>query len=115
MEARPRPRSAPHLSFAAPEKYQLLRRRYQTVRDELAAHPEYAETFVPLPFNSGYFMCIRPLHVDAEQLRQTLLKDYSTGTINFGGILRIAFSATPTAKIAKLFENVDKAARALQA
>jgi aspartate/methionine/tyrosine aminotransferase len=95
------------------DKFNLLRRRYRAVRETLAAHPEYAEQFVALPFNSGYFMCIRPLRADAEQLRQTLLKDYSTGTINFGGILRIAFSATPTAKIAPLFENIYNAARGL--
>jgi aspartate/methionine/tyrosine aminotransferase len=96
-------------------KYELLRRRYETVRGVLAAHPEYAEAFVPLPFNSGYFMCIRPLEVDAEAVRQVLLKDYSTGTINFGGVLRIAFSATPTAKLPRLFENVYRAVLGLRA
>lgn len=97
------------------QKYELLKRRYQTVREILAAHPEYAREFAALPFNSGYFMCIRPLRVDAEALRQKLLKDYSTGTINFGGLLRIAFSATPTAKLAKLFENVYEASKAMRA
>ncbi len=92
------------------QKYDLLRRRYRTVREILAAHPEYAEQFVPLPFNSGYFMCVRPTEVDAEELRQKLLADYSTGTINFNGVLRIAFSATPTAKLPTLFENIYKAA-----
>jgi aspartate/methionine/tyrosine aminotransferase len=94
-------------------KYELLRRRYRTVREILASHPHYASEFVALPFNSGYFMCIRPVRVDAERLRQSLLKNYSTGTINFGGLLRIAFSATPTAKLAGLFENVYNAAREL--
>ena len=84
-------------------------------REILAAHPEYAQRFVPLPFNSGYFMCVRPLHVDAEALRKKLLADYSTGTINFGGVLRIAFSATPTGKLPKLFENLYKAAGELSA
>ncbi|MEO8482799.1 MAG: aminotransferase class I/II-fold pyridoxal phosphate-dependent enzyme [Acidobacteriota bacterium] len=92
------------------QKFELLAKRYRTVRDILATHPEYAARFVALPFNSGYFMCVRPLHVDAEALRQKLLADYSTGTINFGGILRIAFSATPTAKLPTLFENLYKAA-----
>jgi aspartate/methionine/tyrosine aminotransferase len=96
------------------QKYALLAKRYRTVREILAAHPEYAEQFVPLPFNSGYFMCIRPLHADAEQLRKKLLAEYSTGTINFNGVLRIAFSATPTAKLAKLFENIYKAAGELR-
>ena len=95
------------------QKYELLRRRYQTVREILGAHPEYAEQFVPLPFNSGYFMCVRPTRVDAEALRKRLLAEYSTGTINFNGVLRIAFSATPTAKLPALFENMDRAAREL--
>lgn len=95
------------------QKYDLLKKRYQTVRDILAAHPEYQERFTPLPFNSGYFMCVKP-KVDAEKLRQKLLTDYSTGTINFNGIIRLAFSATPTAKLPKLFENIYKAVGELQ-
>jgi aspartate/methionine/tyrosine aminotransferase len=95
------------------EKYNLLKKRYETVKQVLAAHPEYADQFVPLPFNSGYFMCVRPTKVDAEALRKKLLADYSTGTINFSGTLRIAFSATPTAKLPVLFENLYKAAREL--
>jgi aspartate/methionine/tyrosine aminotransferase len=94
------------------QKFELLKRRYDEVKRILAAHPEYREQFTALPFNSGYFMCIRP-KADSEKLRQKLLKDYSTGTINFGGILRVAFSATPTAKLEKLFENVYKAAKEL--
>jgi hypothetical protein len=58
-------------------------------------------------------MCIRPTKVDAEALRKKLLADYSTGTINFGGTLRIAFSATPTAKLPKLFDNIYRAAKDL--
>lgn len=96
------------------QKFDLLKKRYRTVRDILAAHPEYKERFSPLPFNSGYFMCIKP-KVDPEKLRQKLLADYSTGLINFGDILRIAFSATPTAKLPKLFENIYKAAGELAA
>jgi hypothetical protein len=84
------------------------------VRKELADHPEYSKTFAPLPFNSGYFMCVRPLGVDAEALRKKLLAEYSTGTINFNGVLRVAFSATPTAKIPALFANLNAAILALQ-
>lgn len=94
-------------------KFDLLKRRYDEVKRILAAHPEYKERFTALPFNSGYFMCIRP-KADPEKLRQKLLSDYSTGVINFGDILRVAFSATPTAKLAKLFENIYKASGELQ-
>jgi hypothetical protein len=33
--------------------------------------------------------------------------------VNFGGILRVAFSATPTEKIPKLFDNIFKAAQTI--
>jgi aspartate/methionine/tyrosine aminotransferase len=94
------------------QKFNLLKRRYLAVKEILAAHPEYKEQFSPLPFNSGYFMCIKP-KADAEKLRQKLLTEYSTGTINFGGILRLAFSATPTDKLPKLFDNIFKASKEL--
>ena len=94
-------------------KFNLLKRRYETVKNILTEHPEYQEQFQALPFNSGYFMCIKT-KADSEKLRQKLLTDYSTGTINFGGILRIAFSATPTDKLAKLFENIYKASKELE-
>ncbi len=92
------------------QKFNLLKIRYNAVKEILATHPEYREQFSPLPFNSGYFMCIQP-KVDAEKLRQKLLAEYSTGVINFGGVLRLAFSATPTDKLPKLFENIFQAAR----
>ncbi|MNC52879.1 hypothetical protein D3C75_1022500 [compost metagenome] len=33
------------------------------------------------PFNSGYFLCLKLLTVDAEKLRQHLLERYEVGTI----------------------------------
>jgi aspartate/methionine/tyrosine aminotransferase len=104
--------SSAEYSAEKKQKFDLLKKRYDEVRRILATHPEYQEQFTALPFNSGYFMCIRP-KADSEKLRQKLLKDYSTGTINFGGILRLAFSATPTGKLEKLFENVFKASKDL--
>ncbi len=87
-------------------KYETLKKRYDIIKQVFAAHPEYAETFEAMPFNSGYFMCIKPKGVDAEALRQKLIKDYSTGTIMLSGLIRVAFSAVPTEKLGKLFENI---------
>jgi hypothetical protein len=101
--------SSPGYAAEKQRAFDLLKARYDKVREILAAHPEYAEAFTAMPFNSGYFMCIKPVKADAEALRKKLLVDYSTGTVNFGGILRVAFSATPTGKIEKLFENIYKA------
>jgi aspartate/methionine/tyrosine aminotransferase len=105
--------SSPGYAAEKQRAFDLLKKRYDKVRTILDAHPEYAEAFVPLPFNSGYFMCIRPVKADAEALRKKLLADFSTGTVNFGGILRVAFSATPTDKLDKLFDNLFRAAREL--
>lgn len=92
-------------------KYELLRARYERVKQILADHPEYAEEFVALPFNSGYFMCVRLRRADPEQVRQKLLADYSTGVIAMSGIVRLAFSAVPLAQLSVLFENLFRAAR----
>ncbi|MFA4945030.1 MAG: aminotransferase class I/II-fold pyridoxal phosphate-dependent enzyme [Lentisphaeria bacterium] len=93
--------------------YELLKGRYEEIKRVLAAHPEYREEFVALPFNSGYFMCVKPLRADPERVRQKLLAEHSTGVCSLHGILRIAFSATPTAKIPALFANLYAACRAV--
>ncbi len=91
--------------------YSLLKGRYEEIKRVLAAHPEYREAFEPLPYNSGYFMCVRLKKADPEAVRQRLLADYGTGVINLCGILRLAFSATPTNKIATLFANLYAACK----
>ena len=96
------------------EKHATLERRYREVKRILRNHREYRESFTPMPFNSGYFMCVKPLGVDAEEVRALLVKKYSTGTIMLGGLLRIAFSSVPTAKLETLFANIDSAIRELK-
>ena len=103
-------------AFASPgyhdqkrEKYAVLKRRYHEIRTILRLHPEYAESFEVMPFNSGYFMCVRPKGVDAEVVRRRLIEGYSTGTIVLSGLIRIAFSTTPLAKLAQLFADVASA------
>ena len=91
------------------EKYAVLKARYLEIRKILKAHPEYAANFEPMPFNSGYFMCVKPLGVDAEKVRKHLIAKYSTGTIMLSGLIRLAFSTIPKTKLAKLFANVNAA------
>lgn len=94
------------------DKFTTLKKRYTTVCEILKKHPEYDEIFKPLPFNSGYFMCIRiNKDIDAEQLRQQLINKYSTGVIALGDLLRIAFSSTPTHLLDTLFNNIYKAGK----
>ena len=91
------------------EKYAVLKKRYGIIRRLLKTHPEWQDLFEPMPFNSGYFMCVKPKGVDAEAVRRQLIAKYSTGTIVLSGLIRLAFSTTPCAKLPALFSNVAAA------
>jgi aspartate/methionine/tyrosine aminotransferase len=91
------------------EKYEVLKRRYRKIRGIFASHPEYAGVFTALPYNSGYFMCVKMVSGDAEAVRQKLLSEYETGIIAFGDVVRVAFSSTPYDSLEKLFDNIYRA------
>jgi aspartate/methionine/tyrosine aminotransferase len=96
------------------EKYETLRQRYVRIRELFSASPEWAQSFTPLPFNSGYFMCVRPIGVEAETVRAKLLADFDTGVIVQAGLIRVAFSSVPIAQIEPLFTNLHAAICDLQ-
>lgn len=96
------------------EKYEVLKSRYLEIRRIFATHPEFKEAFEAMPFNSGYFMCVKPVKVDAEKVRKHLIEKYSTGTIMLSGLIRLAFSTVPKAKLETLFTNVYNAIKDLQ-
>jgi aspartate/methionine/tyrosine aminotransferase len=82
--------------------------RYLKVREVLRNHPEYLTYFEPLPFNSGYFMCVKLKDLNADTVWKTLLDKYSTGVICYSekNLFRLAFASTPTGQIEKLFNNI---------
>jgi aspartate/methionine/tyrosine aminotransferase len=90
-------------------KFRVLKKRYDAIRRILREHPEYAENFEAMPFNSGYFMCVRPIGVNAEDVRRHLIEKYSTGTIVLSGLIRLAYSTVPLAKLPRLFADVSAA------
>jgi len=93
------------------KKYDILEKRYSILKDTLN-NPKYSEYFEPLPFNSGYFMCLKlKKGLNAEEIRVHLLNKYSTGVIVFGEVIRLAFSAVPKSKIPDLVENIYNACR----
>ena len=93
------------------EKYDILKTRYSILKDTLN-NPDYSEYFEPLPFNSGYFMCLKlKKGLNTEELRVHLLNKYSTGVIALGEVIRLAFSAVPQSKIPDLVENLFNACR----
>ena len=92
---------------------EIIRERYLKVKEVLEAHPEYSDYFEPLPFNSGYFMCIMLKNLDPNTVWQLLLDKYDTGVICYGdkGLFRIAFASTPASKIEKLFDSIHSACK----
>lgn len=91
------------------EKFSTLRQRYREIRAILRKHKEYRDSFTAMPFNSGYFMCVKLRGADPEKTRKLLLEKYSTGTIMLSGLLRLAYSSVPTEKLEKLFANIHSA------
>ena len=75
----------------------------------LDGHPEYAEHFEALPFNSGYFMCVQVKGCPADTVRRILLERYDTGLIALGPLLRIAYSSLPKTQIPELFSRIHRA------
>lgn len=96
---------------AKKSKFDILKSRYEILRQSLN-DKKFSTYFEPLPFNSGYFMCVQLVKgLDAEAVRSHLLEKYSTGVIVFGSVIRLAFSAVPKAKIPELVENLYSACK----
>jgi aspartate/methionine/tyrosine aminotransferase len=93
------------------KKYDILKSRYTKLKDTIYL-PKYSEYIEPLPFNSGYFMCVRlKKGLDTEQVRTHMLNRYSTGVIVFGDVIRLAFSSVPRSAIPDLIENLYNACK----
>lgn len=89
------------------EKFETLQMRYREVKKIIQNHKEYSDVFTPLPFNSGYFLCVACNDdIDTEEVRQLLIQKYDTGIIALGNLIRIAFSSTPLQLLEKLFKNI---------
>jgi len=93
------------------EKYEILRKRYRKIKEILENRKDLGEYLRPLPFNSGYFMCLEVKNGKAEEIRRVLLEKYDTGVIALGNLLRVAFSSAPYGQLEKLFDNIYRAAR----
>jgi aspartate/methionine/tyrosine aminotransferase len=105
--------SHPNYNNSKKAKFDILKSRY-TILKETFKNTKYAEYFEPVPFNSGYFMCVSlKKGLNAEQVRLQLLNNYSTGVIVLGNVIRLAFSAVPQDKLPQLVENLYLACKDL--
>ena len=90
-------------------KFANMKQRYEAVKKALN-EKKYQKYFSPLPFNSGYFMCVQLAGgINSEIVRQVLIQKYSIGTISLDNILRLAFSSVAASDMNALFEGIYKA------
>lgn len=105
-------------AFKSPEyasqkaaKYNIMKQRYDAVK-EVLKDEKYKNYFTALPYNSGYFMCIKLAEgLEGEKMRKLLIEKYSIGVISLGNLLRIAFSAVAAKDIKELFEGIYNASK----
>ena len=96
------------------EKFRIMKERYQAV-NEVLQEEKYRKFFTALPFNSGYFMCVKLAEgLDGELLRKILIEKYSIGIINLSNIIRVAFSAVAASDVRELFEGIYQACQDLK-
>jgi aspartate/methionine/tyrosine aminotransferase len=96
------------------EKYELLKTRFDAVKEALK-EDKYKSCFTALPFNSGYFMCVKLADgIDGEALRHLLIQKYSIGVINLNNLVRIAFAAVAASDMKKLFDGIFDACKEIK-
>ena len=96
------------------EKFNTLKERYEAVKEALK-NEDYKKYFNALPYNSGYFMCVKPVEgIDGEELRHLLNKKYSIGVINLNNLIRIAFAAVPAKDVKTLFDGIYEACKEIK-
>lgn len=90
----------------------VLEKRYRNVRSFVNSHR--STEIEALPFNSGYFMSFHTKTVNAEDLRQKLLKERGIGTISIDAhTLRVAFSSLEEDQIDTVYSAIYEEAERL--
>jgi len=106
--------NSPEYSAQKAAKFNIMKQRYDAVKAALTEE-KYNEYFTALPYNSGYFMCVKLKEgLEGEKMRKLLIEKYSIGVIALGNLLRIAFSAVAAKDIKDLFEGIYSACKELK-
>lgn len=100
---------SPEFPAQKEQKYNIMKGRANKVK-QLLDSGKYGAEWTYYPFNSGYFMCLNLLYVEAEDVRQRLLNTYGVGTIALGAAdLRVAFSCIEEPNLEDLFDRIHQA------
>ncbi len=105
---------SPEFEAQKEDKFKVMKGRANKVK-ALLDSGKYSGAWEYYPFNSGYFMCLKLSTVNAEELRQHLIREYGVGTIALGDTdLRIAFSCIAEENLEDLFDLVYRGVQDLQ-
>lgn len=105
---------SPDFEAQKAEKFKVMKGRANKVKSLLDSG-KYGDVWEYYPFNSGYFMCLKLKTVNADELRQHLIREYGVGTIALGETdLRIAFSCIAEESLEDLFDLVYRGVQDLQ-
>lgn len=100
---------SPEFRSQKEQKFHIMKGRANKVK-QLLDSGKYGAEWTYYPFNSGYFMCLNLLYVEAEAVRQRLLNAYGVGTIALGTTdLRVAFSCIEETNLEDLFDRIHQA------
>lgn len=92
--------------------FELIAAKYYKVKEVLSKIS--SDKIEIMPFNSGYFMCLKLKNMKAETLRRYLLTELAIGTISIQeNFLRIAYSSVDVDKMEELFTEIFAAAEKL--
>ncbi len=103
--------SSPEYAKQKAAKYKIMKSRYEAVKKALK-ETKYETYFSAIPYNSGYFMCVKLVDgLNSEEIRKVLIEKYSIGVISLGKIIRIAYSAVAAKDVAEMFEGIYMACK----
>ena len=86
-----------------------LQERYEVTK-EVVYDEKYKQQWQAYDFNSGYFMALKVIGVNPEELRVHLIDKYSIGIIALNDTdIRIAFSCVEKNDIPHVFDSIAKA------
>lgn len=105
---------SPEYGAQKEEKAGIIRRRALRAK-ELLESGKFDDAWSLYPFNSGYFLCLKLLTVDAERLRQHLLERYEVGTIALNATdLRLAVPCIDEENWEELLDLIHRGVKELE-
>lgn len=103
--------NSPEYAEQKASKFNIMKVRYEAVKEALTEE-KYKTYFTAIPYNSGYFMCVQLADgLNADEVRQVLIENYSIGLISLGNILRVAYSAVAATDVKEMFEGIYNACK----